>query len=66
MKLEEEVEMAREKDRELRRRRHRRWKLKKLREKLKKTEDPKEREKIIAKIKKINPWYEIPELKEAK
>ena len=54
-----------ERMKELRRRRHRRAKLKKLRKKLLEAQTPEERAKIIEKIRKISPWYPIPEIKES-
>lgn len=54
-----------ERMKELRRRRHRRKKLKKLRQKLLAAQTPEERAKIIEKIRKISPWYPIPEVESA-
>ncbi|MBC7223844.1 MAG: hypothetical protein H5T59_06175, partial [Anaerolineae bacterium] len=50
-----------ERQRELRRRRHRRAKLRYLRARLERTTDPKERERLIAKMRKISPRAPIPE-----
>jgi hypothetical protein len=46
--------MTSERDREIKRRRHRRAKIKKLRAKLAETKTKAEREKLIAKIRKIS------------
>ena len=53
--------MFRERDREIRRRRRRRAKLRRLRARLAETTDPKERQRIIEKIRKISPLAPIPE-----
>ena len=47
--------MTSEREREIKRRRHRRNKIKKLRAKLAEAKNKAEREKIIAKIRKISP-----------
>ena len=47
--------MASERDREIKRRRHRKDKIKKLRAKLAEASNKAEREKIIAKIRKVSP-----------
>ena len=51
--------MAREREREIRRRRQRRHKVAKLKARLAATKDSLERQQIIEKIKKINPLFEI-------
>lgn len=51
--------MVREREQELKRRRVRKQKLRKLRAKLAATTDPAERERIIQKIRKISPWAPI-------
>ncbi len=51
--------MVREREQELRRRRTRKQKLRKLRAKLAVTTDPAERERIIQKIRRISPWAPI-------
>ena len=53
--------MAIERMKELRRRRHRRQKVRKLRAKLMATKDPGERQRIIEKIRRISPNAPIPE-----
>lgn len=53
--------MATERQRELRRRRHRREKLRYLGARLARTTDPRERERLIQKIRKISPRAPIPE-----
>ncbi len=53
--------MAIERRKELRRRRHRKMKVRKLREKLLATRDSAERQRIIEKIRKISPNAPIPE-----
>ncbi len=53
--------MAIERMKELRRRRHRRQKVRKLRAKLMATKDPSERQRIIEKIRRISPNAPIPE-----
>jgi hypothetical protein len=49
-----EVEMTSERDREIKRRRHRKAKLKKLRARLAEAGNKAEKEKIIAKIRKVS------------
>lgn len=56
--------MSCERHRELRRRRKRKQKLRRLRARLLETNDPKERERLIAKIRRISPRAPIPELPE--
>lgn len=51
--------MVREREQELRRRRVRKQKLRKLRARLAATTDPAARERIIQKIRKISPWAPI-------
>lgn len=51
----------REKDRNLRRRRRRVLKLRRLKALLADAKDLKTRQRLIAKIQKIDPWHEIPE-----
>ena len=51
--------MTSEREREIKRRRHRRNKIKKLRAKLAEAKNKAEREKIIAKIRKISPTAPI-------
>jgi len=53
-----------ERHRELRRRRKRKEKLRKLRARLLATKDPEERERLIAKIRRISPRAPIPTLEE--
>ncbi len=53
--------MATEREKEIRRRQHRRAKLRKLRAKLAAARSKEERQKIIEKIRKINPFLPIPE-----
>jgi hypothetical protein len=43
---------------ELRRRRHRRAKIKKLRARLEKTKNPSEVQSVLTRIKKLNPFWE--------
>jgi hypothetical protein len=50
-----------ERDREIKRRRHRRLKVHALRERLGKERDPKVRARLIAKLKKTNPNAPLPE-----
>jgi hypothetical protein len=45
---------------ELRRRYHRKGKLKKLKAKLAAATDPKDREKILSKIHRLSPWWQEP------
>lgn len=52
--------MATERQREVRRRRHRREKLRYLRARLARTTDPREREWLVQKIRKISPRAPIP------
>ncbi len=47
--------------RDLRRRRRRRRKLRELKRKLQQARDAETRQRLIAKIRKIHPWIEIPE-----
>lgn len=51
----------REKDRNLRKRRRRVLKLRRLKALLSDAKDLKTRQQLIAKIHKIDPWHEIPE-----
>jgi len=51
----------REKDRNLRRKRRRVLKLRRLKTLLADAKDLKTRQQLIAKIQKIDPWHEIPE-----
>jgi hypothetical protein len=51
--------MSSERDREIRRRRHRRDKIKKLRAKLSAASTKAEKEKIIAKIKKVSLYAQV-------
>jgi hypothetical protein len=51
----------REKDRKLRRRRRRVLKLRRLKAKLADAKDLKTRQHLIQKIRKLDPWHEIPE-----
>ncbi len=53
--------MAIERRKELRRRRHRKQKIRKLRAKLMATRDASERQRIIEKIRKLSPTAPIPE-----
>jgi hypothetical protein len=53
--------MATEREKEIRRRRHRRAKLRKLKAKLAAMRSKEERQKIIAKIRKIHPFLPLPE-----
>ena len=53
--------MGCERHRELRRRRRRKKKLRRLRARLVETTDPQERERLIAKIRRISPRAPIPE-----
>lgn len=53
--------MAIEREKEIRRRRHRRAKLRKLRAKLAAARGKEERQKIIEKIRKIHPFLSLPE-----
>lgn len=53
-----------ERKNELKRRRHRRWKIRKLRAKLLQCQQPQEAEAIIQKIKKLSPLYPIDWLRE--
>ncbi len=53
--------MATEREKEIRRRRHRRAKLRRLKAKLAATRSKEERQKIIAKIRKIHPFLPLPE-----
>lgn len=56
--------MSCERHRELRRRRKRKEKLRRLRARLLETKDPEERERLIAKIRRISPRAPIPTLEE--
>jgi indole-3-glycerol phosphate synthase len=47
--------------RDLRRRQRRRRKLRELKRKLQEAKDAQTRQRLIAKIRKISPWVEIPE-----
>jgi hypothetical protein len=49
-----------EKDRKRKRRQRRRRKIKKLKDQLKESNDLKQRQLIIAKLQKLNPWIELP------
>jgi hypothetical protein len=53
--------MSCERHREIRRRRHRRMKVRKLRQKLEQTTDPEERRRIIEKIRRVAPNAPVPE-----
>jgi len=45
---------------ELKRRYHRKQKMTKLKAKLAATKDPRDREKILAKIHRLSPWWQEP------
>jgi len=47
--------------RKLRRRQRRKRKLRYLRRRLAETEDPEERQRLIAKIRRISPWAPVPD-----
>ena len=53
--------MSCERHRELRRRRHRRKKVRRLRARLEQTRDPEERRRLIEKIKRVAPNAPVPE-----
>ncbi|MCS7160919.1 MAG: hypothetical protein RMJ19_10655 [Gemmatales bacterium] len=53
-----------ERKNELKRRRHRRWKIRKLRAKLLQCKEPSEAEAILQKIKKLSPLYPLDWLRE--
>ncbi|MCS7166487.1 MAG: hypothetical protein RMI91_00915 [Gemmatales bacterium] len=53
-----------ERKNELKRRRHRRWKIRKLRAKLLQCQDPQEAEAILQKIKKLSPLYPLDWLRQ--
>jgi hypothetical protein len=53
--------MTRQPKRDLRRRQRRRRKVRDLRERLERTNDPRERERLIDKIKRIAPTAPVPE-----
>jgi hypothetical protein len=53
--------MSRQPKRDLRRRQRRRRKVRALRDRLAQTTEPRERERLIAKIKKIAPTAPVPE-----
>lgn len=53
--------MTSERDREIKRRRHRKYKVRKLRVKLSQTTDPRQRAAIMRKIKHVNPHAPVPE-----
>lgn len=53
--------MSVERDRELRRRKNRRCKLRKLRARLAETRDPQERERLLNKMYRISPWLRYQE-----
>lgn len=53
--------MAIERQKELRRRRHRREKVRKLRARLAATTDPRQRAAIIRKIQAVSPYAPVPE-----
>ena len=58
---EEVVSVAVERDRELRRRRHRKKKVRRLRARLEQTRDPQERQRLIAKIRRVSRYAPVPE-----
>jgi len=53
--------MASERQREIKRRRHRQAKLRHLRARVEQTTDPRERERLIQKMHKISPRAPVPE-----
>lgn len=53
--------MSRQPKRDLRRRQRRRRKVRYLRDRLEQTTDPRKRQRLIAKIKKISPTAPVPE-----
>lgn len=53
--------MATERQKEIKRRRHRYRKVRKLRARLEQTTDLRERARLIAKIKKVSPYSPVPE-----
>ena len=53
--------MSRQPVRDLRRRQRRQRKVRRLRDRLENTQDPTERERLIAKIKKLSPTAPVPE-----
>lgn len=53
--------MTSERDREIKRRRHRRDKVRKLRTRLERTTDPRQRAAVIRKIKAASPYAPVPE-----
>ena len=53
--------MATERQKEVKRRRHRRRKIRKLRARLEQTSDAKQRAALIAKIKRVSPHAPVPE-----
>ncbi|MCD6289209.1 MAG: hypothetical protein J7M34_01805 [Anaerolineae bacterium] len=55
------MSVAVERDRELRRRRHRKKKVRRLRARLEQTRDPEERQRLIAKIRRVSRYAPVPE-----